>query len=58
MAVSIFQRKRDLVYLVFFLIHLPVMLGKPSPFCVFLEAHGILVQHHHGTLVKKGLLLV
>ncbi|OAL48010.1 hypothetical protein IQ07DRAFT_623101 [Pyrenochaeta sp. DS3sAY3a] len=27
MAVSIFQRKRDLVYLVFFIVHLPVMLG-------------------------------
>lgn len=28
MAVSIFQRKRDLIYLVFFIVHLPVMLGK------------------------------
>lgn len=27
MAVSIFQRKRDLIYLVFFIVHLPVMLG-------------------------------
>ncbi|CAO2652869.1 Nn.00g022800.m01.CDS01 [Neocucurbitaria sp. VM-36] len=27
MAVSIFQRKRDLVYLVFFIVHLPVMLA-------------------------------
>ncbi|KAH4069891.1 hypothetical protein HBH70_076020 [Parastagonospora nodorum] len=27
MAKSIFQRKRDLVYLVFFIIHIPVMLG-------------------------------
>ncbi|KAL6710984.1 hypothetical protein ACN47E_006859 [Coniothyrium glycines] len=27
MAISIFQRKRDLVYLVFFIIHLPVMLA-------------------------------
>jgi hypothetical protein len=28
MATSIFQRKRDLVYLIFFIIHIPVMLGK------------------------------
>jgi hypothetical protein len=28
MAISIFQRKRDLVYLVFFIVHLPVMLGE------------------------------
>jgi hypothetical protein len=28
MAPSIFQRKRDLVYFVFFLTHLPVMLGE------------------------------
>jgi hypothetical protein len=28
MATSIFQRKRDLVYLIFFIIHVPVMLGK------------------------------
>jgi hypothetical protein len=28
MAKSIFQRKRDLVYLVFFIIHVPVMLGE------------------------------
>jgi hypothetical protein len=34
MAVSIFERKRDLVYLVFFVVHLPVMLGK----CSSLEA--------------------
>jgi hypothetical protein len=27
MAISIFQRKRDLIYLIFFLVHLPVMLG-------------------------------
>lgn len=32
MAVSIFERKRDLVYLVFFVIHLPVMLGKNSSY--------------------------
>jgi hypothetical protein len=30
MAVSILQRKRDCVYLVFFLTHLPVMLGEFS----------------------------
>jgi hypothetical protein len=30
MAVSILQRKRDFVYLVFFLTHLPVMLGEFS----------------------------
>jgi hypothetical protein len=28
MATSIFQRKRDLMYLIFFIIHVPVMLGK------------------------------
>lgn len=28
MAKSIFQRKRDLVYLVFFIIHVPIMLGE------------------------------
>ena len=27
MATSLFERKRDLVYLVFFIVHLPVMLG-------------------------------
>jgi hypothetical protein len=28
MATSILQRKKDLVYLIFFVVHLPVMLGK------------------------------
>lgn len=32
MAVSIFQRKRDFVYLVFFIVHIPVMLGKSQHF--------------------------
>jgi len=30
---SIFSRKRDLAYLVFFLIHIPVLLCKKSPTC-------------------------
>lgn len=29
MASSILTRKRDLIYLIFFITHLPVMLGKP-----------------------------
>ena len=38
MAVSIFQRKRDLIYLVFFVVHLPVMLGKYREGLLRLEA--------------------
>ena len=38
MAVSIFQRKRDLIYLIFFLVHLPVMLGTYREGIVRLEA--------------------
>jgi hypothetical protein len=30
MATSIFSRKRDLVYLIFFIVHVPVMLGEFS----------------------------
>jgi hypothetical protein len=35
MAISIFERKRDFVYLVFFIVHLPVMLGKMSSYPPF-----------------------
>jgi hypothetical protein len=31
MVTSIFERKRDLVYLIFFIVHIPVMLGEFAP---------------------------
>jgi hypothetical protein len=44
MTPSIFSRKRDLVYLIFFIVHLPVMLGEF--FATSRSIINVLASHH------------
>jgi len=60
MAVSIFQRKRDFIYFVFFLVHLPVMLGEYREGISRLEAlsrcNSVAVLHMRGPDLLNHLL--
>lgn len=44
------------MYLVFFIVHLPVMLGKTSPFCL-LGIHGNYQPKQHGCAGGKSILV-
>lgn len=63
MATSILERKKDLVYLIFFLIHIPVMLGEldASPYLQYIASlilsyllFSIILLHKHTAIPNSA----